>query len=86
LLPGGRELIAGRVGREFVDSGGVAAVVAARGRARTAGGGLLLAAPQGQVLGVVAATGLAGVFAVCAGAGQVAGRAGCWPLVAGPVP
>jgi anti-sigma B factor antagonist len=80
-----RELIAGLVGLEFIDCSGQAALVVARKQARKAGGDLLLAAPQDQVLRVLAATRLAGVFAVHASVGQAAGSAGRSPLMAGPV-
>jgi hypothetical protein len=65
---------------------GLTALVLARKQARKAGGDLLLAAPQDQVLRVLAATRLTGVFAVHASVGQAAGRAGRSPLMAEPVP
>ena len=81
-----RELIVDLAGLEFIDSSGLAALVVARKQARKAGGDLLLAAPQDQVLRVLAATRLTGVFAVHASVGQAAGRGGRSPLMAGPVP
>jgi anti-sigma B factor antagonist len=80
-----RELIVDLAGLEFIDSSGLAALVLARKRARQAGGDLLLAAPQVQVLRVLAAARLAGVFAVHASVGQAAGSAGGSPLMAVPV-
>lgn len=70
-----RELIVDLAGLEFIDSSGLAALVLARKRARQAGGDLLLAAPQAQVLRVLAAARLAGVFDVHASVGQAAGSA-----------
>ena len=81
-----RELIVDLAGLEFIDCSGLAALLLAREQARKAGGDLLLAAPQDQVLRVLAVAGLAGVFAVHASVGQAAGRADRLPLVAGPVP
>ena len=82
----GRELIVDLAGLEFIDCSGLTALLLARKQARKAGGDLLLAAPQDQVLRVLAATRLTGVFAVHASVGQAAGRAGRSPLMAGPVP
>jgi len=62
-----RVVIADLSGLEFIDSSGLAALVLARRQARQAGGDLLLAAPQDQVLRVLAVTGLAGVFCRSAG-------------------
>ena len=58
-------------GLDFIDSSGVAALARVRAQARLAGGDLLLAAPQRQVLRLLAATRLIEVFGVhaCA-AGQ----------------
>jgi anti-sigma B factor antagonist len=81
-----RELIVDLAGLEFIDSSGLAALLLARKQAREAGGDLLLAAPQDQVLRVLAATQLTGVFAVHASVGQAAGRVGRSPLMAVPVP
>ena len=80
-----RDLIVGLAGLEFIDCG-LTALLLARKQARKAGGDLLLAAPQDQVLRVLAATRLTGVFAVQASVGQAAGSAGRSPLMAGPVP
>jgi len=82
----GRELIVDLAGLEFIDCSGLTALLLARKQARKAGGDLLLAAPQDQVLRVLAATRLTGVFAVHASVGQAAGRAGRSPLMAAPVP
>jgi anti-sigma B factor antagonist len=62
----GPEIIADLAGLEFMDSSGAAALVLARQEARRAGGDLLLAAPQEQVLRFLTLTGLAGVFLVLA--------------------
>jgi len=75
----GRELIVDLAGLEFIDSSSLTALLLAREQARTAGGDLLLAAPQDQVLRVLAAARLAGVFAVHASVGQAAGGAGGLP-------
>ena len=81
-----RELIVDLAGLEFIDSSGLAALLLAQKQARKAGGDLLPAGPQDQVLRVLAATRLTGVFSVQASVGQAAGRAGRSPLMAGPVP
>jgi anti-anti-sigma factor len=81
-----RELIVDLAGLEFIDSSGLTALLLARKQARKAGGDLLLAGPQDQVLRVLAAIRLAGVFSVHASVGQAAGSAGRSPLMAGPVP
>ena len=86
VAAGARELIVDLAGLEFIDSSGLAALVVARKQARKAGGDLLLAGPQDQVLRVIAATRLTGVFSVQASVGQAAGSAGRSPLMAGPVP
>ena len=80
-----RELIVDLAGLEFIDSSGLAALLPAREQARKAGGDLLPAGPQDQVLRVLAATRLTGVFSVQASVGQAAGRVGRSPLMAGPV-
>ncbi len=49
-------------GLEFIDSSGLAALVLVRKHAREAGGDLLLAAPQGQVLRFLTVTGLLELF------------------------
>ncbi len=61
---------------EFIDSSGMAALVLARLQARRAGGDLLLAAPQGQVLRVLAVIRLAEVFSVHASVHEAASSAG----------
>ena len=61
---------------EFIDSSGMAALVLARLQARRAGGDLLLAAPQGQVLRVLAVIRLDEVFSVHASVHEAASRAG----------
>jgi anti-sigma B factor antagonist len=48
----------------FIDCGGLRALTGAREQARRAGGDLLLAAPQRQVLRMLALTGPADVFSV----------------------
>ncbi|SRR5712691_3804330 len=59
-----RTVIVDLEGLEFIDSSGLAALVRARYHARRAGFDLLLAAPQQQVLRVLAITRLIDVFAV----------------------
>jgi len=56
-----RELIVDLSGLEFIDCSSLTALLLAREQARTAGGDVLLAAPQAQVLRVLAATRLTGV-------------------------
>jgi anti-sigma B factor antagonist len=60
----GQVLIVDLAGLDFIDSSGIAALARARAHARRAGGDLLLAAPQRQVLRVLAITRLADVFGV----------------------
>jgi anti-sigma B factor antagonist len=79
------EMIVDLAGLEFIDSSGLAALVLARRHARQAGGDLLLAAPQDQVLRVLAVTRLAGVFSVHASVEHAAGSAGRSRLMALPV-
>jgi anti-sigma B factor antagonist len=69
------EIILDLAGLEFTDASGVAALVLARVQARRAGGDLLLAAPQEQVLRVLAVIRLAEVFPVHASAEEAAGSA-----------
>ncbi len=69
----GRTVIADLAGLEFIDSSGLAALVSARRHARRAGCDLLLAAPQQQVLRMLAITRLLDVFAVHAGVDEAAG-------------
>jgi anti-sigma B factor antagonist len=73
-------------GLEFIDSSGVAALVLVRKQARRAGGDLLLAAPQDQVLRILTITRLAGVFSVHASVEQAAGSARRSRLAAVAVP
>jgi anti-sigma B factor antagonist len=81
----GRAIIVDLAGLEFIDSSGLAALVLARKQARQAGGDLLLAAPQDQVLRVLAVTRLIEVFSVHASVEQAAGSAGRSRPVAVPV-
>jgi anti-sigma B factor antagonist len=60
----GRDVIVDLEGLEYIDSSGLAALVLARQQARRAGFDLLLAAPQQQVLRMLAITRLIDVFAV----------------------
>jgi anti-sigma B factor antagonist len=57
-------LIVDLAGLDFIDSSGIAALARARAHARQAGGDLLLAAPQRQVLRVLTITRLIDVFGV----------------------
>jgi len=76
VADGGRNIIVDLEGLEFIDSSGVAAVVRARQHARRAGRDLLLAAPQQQVLRMLAITRLIDVFTVHACVDEAAGIAG----------
>ena len=69
------EIIVDLAGLEFIDASGVAALALARVQARRAGGDLLLAAPQDQVLRVLAVIHLAEVFSVYASVEEAAGGA-----------
>jgi anti-sigma B factor antagonist len=69
------EIIIDLAGLEFIDASGVAALVLARVQAQRAGGDLLLAAPQDQVLRVLAVVQLAEVFCVHASVEEAAGSA-----------
>jgi anti-sigma B factor antagonist len=69
------EIIVDLAGLEFIDSSGVAALVRVRKQARHAGGDLLLAAPQVQVLRLLALTRLIDVFSVHASVEQAADAA-----------
>jgi anti-sigma B factor antagonist len=80
-----RSVIIDLAGLEFIDSSGVAALVRGRQRARYAGGELLLAAPQQQVLRVLTLTRLIDVFPVHASVAEAVGIAGPYPRVAMPV-
>ena len=70
-----REIIVDLAGLEFMDSSGLAALVLARRHARQAGGDLVLAAPQRQVLRVLTSTRLIEVFSVLARVEDAAGGA-----------
>jgi anti-sigma B factor antagonist len=68
------EIIVDLTGLEFIDSSGVAALARGRKHARLAGGDLVLAAPQEQVLRVLTLTRLIEVFPVHASVDEAAGR------------
>jgi anti-sigma B factor antagonist len=70
------EIIVDLSGLDFIDSSGVAALARGRKHARHAGGDLVLAAPQQQVLRVLTLTRLAEVFHVHASVGEAAASAG----------
>ena len=69
------EIIVDLADLEFIDSSGLAALVLARRHARQAGGDLLLAAPQQQVLRLLTLTRLVEVFGVHACVDKVASSA-----------
>jgi anti-anti-sigma factor len=69
-------------GLEFIDAGGLAALVSARKRA---GGDLLLAAPQRRVLQVLTVTGLLDLFSVQPSVEEAVCSAGFSRPVAVPV-
>jgi anti-sigma B factor antagonist len=81
-----RQVIVDLEGLGFIDSSGLAALVRARKHAQQAGGDLLLAAPQRQVLRVLAVTRLTEVFPVHACVEDAAGFPGRSPTEAAPVP
>jgi anti-sigma B factor antagonist len=68
----GRHIILDLKGLEFIDSSGLAALVRGRQRARQAGCEMHLAAPQQQVLRVLALTRLTDVFPVHIGVDEAA--------------
>jgi anti-sigma B factor antagonist len=70
------EIIVDLARLEFIDSSGVAALARGRKLARHAGGDLLLAAPQHQVLRVLTLTRLIDVFPVYASVDEAARTAG----------
>jgi anti-sigma B factor antagonist len=72
----GCDVIVDLEGLEYIDSSGLAALVLGRQHARRAGFDLLLAAPQQQVLRMLAITRLLDVFAVHARVDEAAGFAG----------
>jgi anti-sigma B factor antagonist len=63
-------------GLKFIDSSGVAALARGRRQARQAGGELILAAPQRNVMRVLAIIRLAEAFSVYATVEEAAGQAG----------
>jgi anti-sigma B factor antagonist len=71
-----RVVVVDLAGLEFIDSSGVAALASAARHARRGGGDLLLAAPQQQVLRVLAVTRLAGAFSLHAGVADAATSSG----------
>jgi len=71
-----RDIIVDLTGLEFIDSSGLAALVRVREQARHVGGDLLLAAPQRQVLRLLALTRLVDVFSVHASVDEAACDAG----------
>jgi anti-sigma B factor antagonist len=76
------EIVVDLGGLEFIDSSGVAALARGRKHARRAGGDLLLAAPQQQVLRVLTVTRLVDAFPIHASVGEAVGSAG--PAAAAP--
>jgi anti-sigma B factor antagonist len=69
-------IIVDLAGLEFIDSSGVAALARGRRQAWQAGGDLVLAAPQREVLRVLAITRLTDAFSVHATVEEAAGEAG----------
>ena len=69
-------IIVDLAGLDFIDSSGVAALARGRRQAWRAGGDLVLAAPQQQVLRVLAVIRLADAFSVYATVEEAAGEAG----------
>ena len=67
------DIIIDLAGLEFIDSSGVAALARGRRQARHAGGELLLAAPQQQVLRVLTLTRLIDAFPVHASVAEAVG-------------
>lgn len=80
------EIIVDLAALAFIDSSGVAALAHGRRQARRAGGDLLLAAPQQQVLKVLAITRLADAFSIHASVDEAAGSDGSSGSAASPVP
>jgi anti-anti-sigma factor len=78
-------IIVDLAGLEFIDSSGVAALVLVRKQARRAGGDLLLAAPQAQVMRFLSVTRLVDAFSVHASVEHAADSAGRARRVAVPV-
>jgi anti-sigma B factor antagonist len=81
-----RQVIVDLEGLEFIDSSGLAALARARKHAKQAGGDLLLAAPQEQVLRVLAITRLTEVFPVHACVEDAAGLRSRSPTRSAPLP
>jgi anti-sigma B factor antagonist len=71
-----RDIIVDLTGLEFIDSSGLAAQVQVRKQVRHAGGDVLHAAPQRQVLRLLTLTRLIDVFSVHASVDEAAGDAG----------
>jgi anti-sigma B factor antagonist len=71
-----RDIIVDLTGLEFIDSSGLAALVQVRKQVRHAGGDVLHAAPQRQVLRLLTLTRLIDVFSVHASVDEAAGDAG----------
>jgi anti-sigma B factor antagonist len=69
-------IIVDLAGLEFIDSSGLAALAHARTQARRAGGDLLLASPQQQVLRILSITRLTDVFSVHASVSEAIESAG----------
>ena len=67
-----RDIILDLTGLEFIDSSGLAALVRVREQARHAGGDILLAAPQRQVLRLLALTRLTDAFSIHASVSEAA--------------
>ncbi len=82
------QIIVDLTGLEFIDSSGVAALARGRRQAWQAGGDLVLAAPQGEVMLVLALTRLSDAFRVYAtveaAAGERRARPGCYLPTVGP--
>ena len=84
LADTGRDVIVDLEGLEYIDSSGLAALVLARQHARRVGCDLLLAAPQQQVLRMLAITRLLDVFAVHARVDEAVGVAVRVPATSAP--
>jgi anti-anti-sigma factor len=78
------EIIVDLSSLDFIDSSGVAALARGRKHARHAGGDLVLAAPQQQVLRVLTLTRLAEIFHVHASVDEAAASARHSELPAAP--
>jgi anti-anti-sigma factor len=73
----GQRVIVDLEALQFAACHALGALAVAAKRARWAGGGVLLAAPQAAVLRVLELTGLAGVFCVYVSVDAAAGAMGC---------